>query len=89
MPNIPDSVSFKQLANMLAAAPCPDNSTDAQVLEAQVSSAWTQRVEALLKEVEQSSEQASAGKTTEQVMALGSFRTHLWLGLQALKASTI
>ena len=87
MQNIPDAVSFKQLAKLISEAPPPAVPTDGLVHEAQISLEWSKHVEALLKEVEQSSEQASAGKTPEQVMALGSFRTHLWLGLQALKAS--
>ena len=87
MKNIPDAMSFKQLTKLLAEAPSPAVPTDGLVHDAQISLEWSKHVEALLKEVEQSSEQASAGKTPEQVMALGSFRTHLWLGLQALKAS--
>ena len=52
-----------------------------------VSYDWVERTSALLKEIEQSSSAAAEGKTPHQVMALGSFRTHLLLGLQALKAA--
>lgn len=54
-----------------------------------VSYDWVERTSALLKEIEQSSSAAAEGKTPHQVMALGSFRTHLLLGLQALKAADI
>ena len=87
MQNIPDSVSFRQLATLLSDAPSGSPVSDSDVLNEQVALDWSQRVETLLKEVEQSSDQASAGKNNQQVMALGSCRTHLWLGLQALKAS--
>ena len=86
MNNIPDSVSFKQLASLLSEAPAQSPQPEAQADPA-MSVDWSERVQALLQEVEQSSEQASQGKSSQQVMALGSFRTHLWLGLQALKAS--
>ncbi|MGB1776290.1 MAG: hypothetical protein ACPHGV_08140 [Synechococcus sp.] len=87
MNNIPDAVSFKTLTTLLAQAelsPSPEQPVTGQ---APVSTDWMQRVEQLLQEVEQTSEHAAAGRSSEQVMALGSFRTHLWLSLQALKAS--
>ena len=88
MPEVPSAVSFKELTNLLKAAgstaPAEDGSDGGAV-----SLDWAERVTALLKEVEQSSAAASDGKTVDQVMALGSFRTHLMLGLQALKAAEI
>ena len=87
MNNIPDSVSFKQLASLLSEAPAQSPQPKVIQTDAALSVDWSERVQALLQEVEQSSEQASKGKSSQQVMALGSFRTHLWLGLQALKAS--
>jgi hypothetical protein len=88
MPEVPSAVSFKQLSSLLkaagSAAPAEDGSSGEPV-----SFDWAERINALLKEVEQSSAAASEGKTVDQVMALGSFRTHLMLGLQALKAAQI
>ena len=88
MPEVPSAVSFKELTNLLKAAgstaPAEDGSDGGSV-----SLDWAERVTALLKEVEQSSAAASDGKTVDQVMALGSFRTHLLPGLQAIKAEDI
>ena len=88
MPEVPSAVSFKQLSSLLKAAGSAAPAENGSPAEA-VSFDWAERINALLKEVEQSSTAASEGKTVDQVMALGSFRTHLMLGLQALKAAEI
>ena len=88
MQDVPSSVSFKELSSFLKAASKP---TPAEKGSGKMSGSydWLERTSALLKEIEQSSSAAAEGKTSRQVMALGSFRTHLLLGLQALKAADI
>ena len=86
MPEVPSAVSFKELSSLLKAASQSIPAEKAETTES-VSFNWAERIAALLKEVEQSSCLAAAGKTPQQVMALGSFRTHLLLGLQALNAA--
>ena len=86
MPEVPSAVSYKELSSLLKAASQSIPTEKAETTES-VSFDWAERIAALLKEVEQSSSQAAEGKTPQQVMALGSFRTHLLLSLQALKAA--
>ena len=86
MPEVPSAVSFKELSSLLKAASQSITAEKAETTES-VSFNWAERIAALLTEVEQSSSQAAEGKTPQQVMALGSFRTHLLLSLQALKAA--
>ena len=88
MQEIPGAVSFKELSSLLKAAGSAAAAKEGSAAEA-VNFDWADRVSALLKEVERSSSSAAEGKTVEQVMALGSFRTHLMLGLQALRAADI
>ena len=88
MQEIPGAVSFKELSSLLKAAGSAAAAEEGFAAEA-VNFDWADRVSALLKEVERSSSAAAEGKTVEQVMALGSFRTHLMLGLQALRAADI
>ena len=88
MQEIPNTVSYKELSKLLKAAGSThplEGNTDVD----RVSFDWADRVSELLKEVEQSSSKAAEGKTVDQVMALGSFRTHLMMGLQALKAADL
>ena len=88
MQEIPGAVSFKELSSLLKAAGSAAAAEVGSAAET-VNFDWADRVSALLKEVERSSSSAAEGKTVEQVMALGSFRTHLMLGLQALRAADI
>ena len=88
MQEIPGAVSFKELSSLLKAAGSAAAAEEGSAAET-VNFDWADRVSALLKEVERSSSAAAEGKTVEQVMALGSFRTHLMLGLQALRAADI
>ena len=88
MQEIPGAVSFKELSSLLKTAGSAAAAEEGSAAEA-VNFDWADRVSALLKEVERSSSAAAEGKTVEQVMALGSFRTHLMLGLQALRAADI
>ncbi len=87
MKDIPNAVSFKELSSLLNGALqvfCENTENPEPI-----SMDWDERIKSLLKEVEQSSAQVAAEKTTDQVMALGSFRTHLMLSLQALKAANL
>ena len=86
MPEVPSAVSFKELSSLLKAASQSIPAEKAETTES-VSFNWAERIAALLKEVEQSSSLAAEGRTPQQVMALGSFRTHLLLSLQALKVA--
>ena len=88
MQEIPSAVSFKQLVTHLNAAANAAPLEGSADVEAE-SFDWAERVRSLLKEVEQSASTAAEGKTVDQVMALGSFRTHLMISLEALKAADI
>jgi len=86
MPEVPSAINFKELSSLLKAASQSVPTEKASTTES-ISFDWAERIAALLKEVEQSSSLAAEGRTPQQVMALGSFRTHLLLSLQALKAA--
>ena len=88
MQDVPSAVSFKDLSSLLKAASKPTTAVEGTG-KGSVSYDWAERTSALLKEIEQSSSAAAEEKTPQQVMALGSFRTHLLVGLQALKAADI
>ncbi len=87
MKDIPNAVSFKELNSLLngTLSVSSENTKSSEP----ISIDWDERIKSLLKEVETSSAQVAAEKTTDQVMALGSFRTHLMLSLQALKAANL
>lgn len=87
MKEIPNTISFKQLQNLFKAA-TPE--TPAAIGPKAFSPFdWDHRIKEVLKEVELSASQAAEGKSTDQVMAIGAFRTHLMLSLQALKAADL
>ncbi len=87
MKDIPNAVSFKELNSLLhGALPVSCENTESSE---PISLDWDERIKSLLKEIETSSAQVAAEKTTDQVMALGSFRTHLMLSLQALEAANL
>ena len=88
MQEFPSAVSFKELSSLLESVRQVTPAEDTSAMES-VSLDWADRVQALLNDFEQSSSIAAEGKTPQQVMALGSLRTHLMLGLQALKAADI
>ena len=48
-------------------------------------SAWADQTRELLQWIDQQGEAVSESRTPKQVMALGSFRTHLVMGLKALR----
>ena len=48
-------------------------------------SAWADQTKELLQWIEQQGDAISESRSPKQVMALGSFRTHLVMGLKALR----
>lgn len=50
-------------------------------------SAWADQTKELLMWIESQGDAVSESRTPKQVMALGSFRTHLVMGLKALRYS--
>ncbi len=48
-------------------------------------SAWADQTRELLQWIDQQGDAVSESRTPKQVMALGSFRTHLVMGLKALR----
>ena len=85
--SIPDALSHKDLAKLLNTAA---KESSVEYIEQEdrlpLTTDWEARIKAVLEEVTSQSERAAKGKTVDQMMALGSFRTHLMLSLQALKA---
>ena len=89
MKEVPSAVSFKELSIHLNAASLGSSSSEDGADDEAMSFDWAQRVSSLLDEVEQSASIAAEAKTVDQVMALGAFRTHLMLSLQAIKAADL
>ena len=88
-PTIPDALSHRQLYQWLESA-VQDPSTSApeemDTLTAELAH-WAGQTRSLLQRISQEGESIGAQRSPHQVMALGRFRTHLVLALQALKAS--
>ena len=87
-PPIPDALSHRQLNRLLETA-MQESSTPAKesndILSAELKRANHTRF--LLQRMAHKGDAIGSDRSPQQVMALGSFRTHLMLGLQALKAS--
>ena len=95
-PFIPDALSHRQLNQLLktaqASAPQPNLAADQQGAGDAPSldpdlERWATSTRLLLQQIAQEGNGLGAHRSAQQVMALGSFRTHLMLGLQALKAA--
>ena len=88
-PTIPDALSHRQLYQWLESA-VQDPSTSApeemDTLTAELAH-WAGQTRSLMQRISQEGESIGAQRSPHQVMALGSFHTHLVLALQALKAS--
>ena len=88
-PSIPDSLSHRQLNQWLETA-MQESSTPAEesndTLSAELER-WADQTSFLLQRMAHEGDAIGSDRSPQQVMALGSFRTHLMLGLQALKAS--
>lgn len=91
-PSVPDALSHHQLSALLKAASrafqndqdIPIN--DDELLRAALS-AWADQTRELLQWIESQGDSVGDSRTPKQVMALGSFRTHLVMGLKALRYS--
>ena len=90
-PFVPDALSHQQLNALLQAAmdtsAVPEGQlSDDELLRAALS-AWADQTQELLRWIEGQGDAVSDTRTPKQVMALGSFRTHLVMGLKALRYS--
>ena len=90
-PFVPDALSHQQLNALLKAAmettAMPEGQlSDDELLRAALS-AWADQTQELLRWIEGQGDAVSDTRTPKQVMALGSFRTHLVMGLKALRYS--
>ena len=90
-PFVPDALSHQQLNALLKAAmdtsAVPEGRlSDDELLRAALS-AWADQTQELLRWIEGQGDAVSDTRSPKQVMALGSFRTHLVMGLKALRYS--
>ena len=87
--SLPGVLSHRQLNQGLAIA-MQESSTPADegndTLSAELER-WANHTRFLLQRMAHEGDAIGSHRSPQQVMALGSFRTHLMLGLQALKAS--
>ena len=86
---IPDALSHRQLNQWLESAVQERFTSfpeDKDALAADLAD-WAGQTRTLLRRLAEEGDSIGAERSAQQVMALGSFRTHLMLGLQALKAS--
>ena len=88
-PLIPDALIYRQLNQWLESAGQErfrSSAEDQDALTADLAD-WAGQTRTLLRRLAEEGDSIGAERSAQQVMALGSFRTHLVLGLQALKAS--
>ena len=88
-PPIPDALSHRQPNRWLETA-MQESSTPAEESNdklAEEHERWAIHTRLLLQRMAREGDAIGSDRSPQQVMALGSFRTHLMLGLQALKAS--
>ena len=85
---IPDALSHRKLAELLKAAAVEQapGLSDTPPLTQELAE-WSRQTQLLLQQMAQEGESIGTSRSELQVMALGSFRTHLLLGLQALSAA--
>jgi len=90
-PLVPDALSRQQLSSLLKAATegaeARLQSIDEDELLRAALSAWADQTKELLQWIESQGDAVSETRSAKQVMALGSFRTHLVMGLKALRYS--
>ena len=86
---VPAAMSHRQLSKLLQAASVEDVRDDQseENLLGDELQAWAEATQTLLDSMSTSPESMTSQRTPHQVMALGSLRTHLMFGLQALKAA--
>ena len=86
---VPAAMSHRQLSKLLQAATVEDvrdDQSEENILGNELQ-AWAEATQTLLDSMSTSPETMTSQRTPQQVMALGSLRTHLIFGLQALKAA--
>ena len=86
---VPAAMSHRQLSKLLQAASVEDvrdDESEENILGGELQ-AWAEATQTLLESMSTSPESMTSQRTPHQVMALGSLRTHLLFGLQALKAA--
>ena len=88
-PSVPDALSRHQLSALLKAAmegtQARMSSIDEDELLRAALSAWADQTKELVQWLESQGDAVSDTRSPKQVMALGSFRTHLVMGLKALR----
>ena len=88
-PSVPDALSRHQLSALLKAAMEGTQarmfSIDEDELLRAALSAWADQTKELVQWLESQGDAVSDTRSPKQVMALGSFRTHLVMGLKALR----
>ena len=86
---VPVAMSHRQLSKLLQAASVEDVRDDQSADNplGDELQAWAKATQTLLDSMSTSPETMTSQRTPQQVMALGSLRTHLMFGLQALKAA--
>ena len=87
---VPAAMSHRQLSKLLQAASMEDVRDEQSEENPLVDElrAWAEATQTLLDSMSTSPESMTSERTPHQVMALGSLRTHLLFGLQALKAAS-
>ena len=88
-PLIPDALIYRQLNQWLESAGQErfrSSAEDQDALTADLAD-WAGQTRTLLRRLAEEGDSIGTERSPQQVVALGSFRTHLMLGLQALKAS--
>ena len=86
---VPAAVSHRHLSKLLQAATLQDaidQSEEENTFKEELQ-VWAEATQRLLDSMSTSPESMASQRTPQQVMALGSLRTHLMFGLQALKAA--
>ena len=87
----PEAMSFLQLQKFMQSAKLENESIEPQVdlkIDSQLES-WVESTQDLLQTLRKSGKTLATNRNPQQLMALGSFQTHLLLSLQALKASKL
>ena len=88
-PLIPDALSHRQLNQWLESAGQErfrSSAEDQDALTADLAD-WAGQTRTLLRRLAEEGDSIGTERSPQQVVALGSFGTHLMFGLQALKAS--
>ena len=88
-PGCSDALSHRDLSGLLKAA-LKDVDIDVSAwIEPALDDlqAWSEQTQTLLQRISDHGEAVGHRRSPQQVMALGSFRTHMMLGLQALRAA--